>query len=185
MHPAPCLYGNSELVDRLKDQTIVQEFAPEIFGIEEAGEKLKTHFRVSTLEGMGCEKLEFAVYSAWAALEYAKTTQMRDLEHINTLRTYSNTEFMILDSVTLRNLEIVKNVRDEGDQNSLYRTLNCTRTPMGSRILKKWLLKPLLSVEEINLRLDAVEELAGDPLLRYDIRNWLSDVRDIERLVGG
>lgn len=189
MKPAECilpptLYGNPELVDRLKEQTIVQEFAPEIFGIEEAGEKLKAHFRVSTLEGMGCEKLEFAVYSAWAALEYAKTTQMRDLAHINNLRTYSNTEFMILDSVTLRNLEIVKNVRDEGDQNSLYRTLNCTKTPMGSRILKKWLLKPLLSVEEINLRLDAVEELAGNTLLRYDIRDWLSDVRDIERLVG-
>jgi len=189
MKPAECilpptLYGNSGLIDRLKEQTIVQEFAPEIYGLEEAGEKLKTHFRVSTLEGMGCEKLEFAVYSAWSALEYAKTTQMRDLAHINTLRTYSNTEFMILDSVTLRNLEIVRNVRDEGDQNSLYRTLNCTRTPMGNRTLKKWLLKPLLSVEEINLRLDAVEELAGDTLLRYDIRDWLSDVRDIERLVG-
>jgi len=146
MHPAECilppsLYGNSQLVDRLKDQTIVQEFAPEIFGTEEAGEKLKSHFGVATLEGMGCEKLEFAVYSAWTALEYAKTTQMRDLDHINTLRTYSNTEFMVLDSVTLRNLEIVKNVRDEGDQNSLYRTLNCTRTPMGSRILKKLALK--------------------------------------------
>ncbi|MDI9394161.1 MAG: DNA mismatch repair protein MutS [Euryarchaeota archaeon] len=180
----PSLYGNLELVDRLKEETIVQEFAPEIFGIEEAGEKLKNHFKVSTLEGMGCEKLELAVFSAWAALEYAKTTQMRDLTHINTLRTYSNSEFMVLDSVTLRNLEIVKNVRDEGEQNSLYRTLNCTKTPMGKRILKKWLLKPLLSIDEINLRLDAVEELAGDPLLRYDIRDWLSDVRDIERLVG-
>ena len=91
---------------------------------------------------------------------------------------------MILDSVTLRNLEIVKNVRDEGDENSLYRILNCTKTPMGSRTLKKWLLKPLLSVEKINLRLDAVEELAANPLLRYDLRNWLSEVRDIERLVG-
>ncbi|MDD3246915.1 MAG: DNA mismatch repair protein MutS [Methanosarcina sp.] len=189
MHPAECilppsLYGNSELVARLRDQTIVQEFAPEIFGPEEAGEHLKSHFGVATLEGMGCEKLEFAVYSAWAALEYAKTTQMRDLAHINTLRTYSNTEFMVLDSITLRNLEIVKNVREGGDENSLYRTLNFTQTPMGSRILKKWLLKPLLSVEKINLRLDAVEELAKTPLLRYDIRDWLSDVRDIERLVG-
>jgi len=189
MHPAECilppsLYGNPELTGRLRDQTIVQEFAPEVFGSEDAGEKLKVHFGVATLEGMGCEKLEFAVYSAWAALEYAKTTQMRDLAHINTLRTYSNTEFMVLDSVTLRNLEIVKNVRDGGDENSLYRTLNCTRTPMGNRTLKKWLLKPLLSVEKINLRLDAVEELAEDSLLRYDIRDWLSDVRDIERLVG-
>jgi DNA mismatch repair protein MutS len=189
MRPAECilppsLHGNSELIDAMRGQTIVQEFAPEISGIEEAGEKLKNHFRVATLEGMGCAKLDFAVYSAWAALEYAQTTQMRDLAHINTLQTYSNSEFMILDSITLRNLEIVKNVRDEGEENSLYRILNCTKTPMGSRTLKKWLLKPLLSVEKINLRLDAVEELAADPLLRYDIRNWLSDVRDIERLVG-
>ncbi|HWQ44480.1 MAG TPA: DNA mismatch repair protein MutS [Methanosarcina barkeri] len=189
MHPAECilppsLYKNTDLASRLKDQTIVQEFAPEISGTGEAGEKLKTHFKVATLEGMGCEKLDFAVYSAWAALEYAQTTQLRDLTHINTLRTYSNSEFMILDSVTLHNLEIVKNVRDDGDENSLYRILNCTKTPMGSRTLKKWFLKPLLSVEKINLRLDAVEELAATPLLRYDIRNWLSEVRDIERLVG-
>lgn len=180
----PSLYGNPDLVDRLQAQTIVQEFAPDISGAKEAGERLKTHFRVATLEGMGCEKLDFAVYSAWAALEYAQTTQMRELTHINTLRTYSNSEFMILDSVTLRNLEIVKNVRDEGDENSLYRILNSTKTPMGSRTLKKWLLKPLLSVEKINLRLDAVEELAEKTLLRYDFRNWLSEIRDIERLVG-
>ncbi|MCQ1534534.1 DNA mismatch repair protein MutS [Methanosarcina sp. KYL-1] len=189
MHPAECilppsLYGNSRLLARLREQTIVQEFAPGLSELAEAGEKLKTHFKVATLEGMGCEGMELAVYSAWAALEYAKTTQMRDLAHINTLRTYSNSEFMILDSVTLRNLEIAKNVRDDGDENSLFRILNSTRTPMGSRTLKKWLLKPLLSVEKANLRLDAVEELAGDALLRYDLRDWLSDVRDIERLVG-
>ena len=180
----PSLYGNLELTGKLKEQTIVQEFAPHISGIEEAREKLKTHFKVATLEGMGCEELEFAVYSAWVALEYAQTTQMRDLAHINTLRAYSNSEFMILDPVTLRNLEIVKNVRDEGDGNSLFRILNCTKTPMGSRILKKWFLKPLLSVEKINLRLDALEEVAATPLLRYDLRKWLSEVRDIERLIG-
>ncbi len=189
MHPAECilppsLYGNPELAGRLRDQTIVHEFAPELSGPGEAGEMLKKHFGVSTLEGMGCEGLEFAVYSAWAALEYAKTTQMRDLAHINTLRTYSNSEFMVLDAITLRNLEIVKNVRDGGNENSLFKVLDSTKTPMGSRALKKWLLKPLLSVELINRRLDAVEELAGDALLRYDIRDWLSEVRDIERLVG-
>jgi len=189
MRPAECilppsLYGNLELTGKLKEQTIVQEFAPQISGTEEAREKLKTHFKVATLEGMGCEELEFAVYSAWTALEYAQTTQMRDLAHINTLRAYSNSEFMILDPVTLRNLEIVKNVRDEGDGNSLFRILNCTKTPMGSRILKKWFLKPLLSVEKINLRLDALEEVAATPLLRYDLRKWLSEVRDIERLIG-
>ena len=142
MRPAECilppsLHGNSDLIDSLKPHTLVQEFAPEVSGIKEAGERLKSHFKVATLEGMGCEHLDFSVYSAWAALEYAQTTQMRDLTHINTLRTYSNSEFMILDSITLRNLEIIKNVRDEGDENSLYRTLNYTKTPMGSRILEK------------------------------------------------
>ena len=189
MRPAECilpptLYGNSELAGRIREQTIVHEFAPELSENGDAGEMLKKHFGVSTLEGMGCENLEFAAYSAWAALEYAKSTQMRDLAHINTLRTYSNSEFMVLDAITLRNLEIAKNVRDGGDENSLYRILDSTKTPMGSRILKKWLLKPLLSVERINRRLDAVEELAGDALLRYDIRDRLSEVRDIERLVG-
>ena len=189
MSPAECilppsLHGNSELTDKLKDQTIIQEFVPEISGAEEAGKKLKAHFKVATLEGMGCDKLDFAVCSAWTALEYAQNTQMRDLVHINTLKTYSNSEFMILDSITLHNLEIVKNVRDEGDKNSLYRILNCTKTPMGSRIMKKWLSKPLLSIEKINFRLDAVEELASDHLIRYDIRKWLSEVRDIERLIG-
>jgi len=110
----PSLYGNSALADQLRAQTIVQEFAPEVSGTEEAKERLKAHFRVATLEGMGCENLDFAVYSAWAALEYAQTTQMRELTHINTLRTYSDSEFMILDSITLRNLEIIRNVRDEG-----------------------------------------------------------------------
>ncbi len=189
MRPAECilppsLYGNPELAGRLREQTIVHEFAPELSETGDAGEMLKEHFGVATLEGMGCENLEFATYSAWAALEYAKTTQMRDLAHINTLRTYSNSEFMVLDAITLRNLEIIKNVRDGGDENSLFKVLDSTKTPMGSRALKKWLLKPLLSVEQINRRLDAVEELAGDALLRYDIRDWLSEIRDIERLVG-
>lgn len=190
MRPAECilptsLYENREVLELLKEQTIVQEFSPELSGgAGDSGDKLRKHFGVMTLEGMGCENLPLALSSAWAALEYAKATQLRDLKHISTLRTYSNTDFMVLDSITLKNLEIVKNVRDGGDENTLFRILDKTKTPMGSRTLKKWLLKPLLSVEKINKRLDAVEELAGDALLRYDLRDALSGVRDIERLVG-
>lgn len=188
MRPAECilppvLYENPKIQSLLQEQTVVQEYAPLSGGEKEAAEKLKKHFGVMTLEGMGCENLSLALSSAWAALEYAKTTQLRDLAYINTLRTYSNTDFMVLDSVTLKNLEIVKNVRDGGDENSLFRSLNQTKTPMGSRILKKWLLKPLLSVKRINKRLDAVEELTENVLLRYDLRDLLSEVRDIERLV--
>jgi len=91
---------------------------------------------------------------------------------------------MILDSITLRNLEIIHNVRGEGNDTSLLKILDHTCTPMGSRLLKKWLLKPLISVDEINMRLDAVEELFSKTLVRFNLRSHLAFVKDIERLVG-
>ncbi len=125
-----------------------------------------------------------AIAAAGAALNYAITTQMRELGHVQSLSTYSESEFMILDSITLRNLEIVHNVRGEGNDTSLLKILDQTSTPMGGRMLKKWLLKPLISVSEINERLDAVEELSGKTLVRFDVRSHLAYVKDIERLVG-
>ncbi|MEA1984876.1 MAG: DNA mismatch repair protein MutS [Euryarchaeota archaeon] len=190
MRPAECilpssLIGNLGLVERLEGlKLIVHEFEEDAFGLKEAKERLQQHFGVSTLEGMGCEGLPWAISSAGAALEYALSTQMRQLEHVQTLTTYSESDFMILDSITLRNLEIVRNVRDEGHDTSLLRVLDETRTPMGRRLLQKWLTKPLIDVDSINVRLDAVEELANDTLLRFDVRSHLSYVRDIERLIG-
>ncbi|MHC1576530.1 MAG: DNA mismatch repair protein MutS [Methanosarcinaceae archaeon] len=182
---SPSLIGNPGLVKRLEElKLIVHEFEEDAFGLKGARERLQQHFGVSTLEGMGCESLPWAISSAGAALEYALSTQMRQLEHVQTLTTYSESDFMILDSITLRNLEIVRNVRDEGHDTSLLRILDETRTPMGRRLLQKWLIKPLIDVKSINDRLDAVEELANDTLLRFDVRSHLSYVRDIERLIG-
>jgi DNA mismatch repair protein MutS len=135
-----------------------------------------------TLEGMGCEKHIFAVASAGAALEYAQKTQMRDLKLIQTMRTYFENEFMVLDSITLRNLEIMQGIRAESG--SLLSIIDRTKTPMGARLLRKWLLKPLISVNKITERLDAVDEIAKKTLLRYDLRAQLSRIRDIERLIG-
>ncbi|MDW7732303.1 MAG: DNA mismatch repair protein MutS [Methanolobus sp.] len=181
----PSLLADERLAERLKGlKLIIHEYDEYAFEEETANKLLTEHFSVSTLEGMGCSELPFAVSSAGAALKYAFDTQMRELSQVQHLKTYFDSEFMVLDAITLRNLEIVKNVRGEGNDSTLLHVLDDTRTPMGSRLLQKWLLKPLISVEDINDRLDAVAELESNTLVRFDLRSHLSQVRDMERLVG-
>ncbi|MBC7085888.1 MAG: DNA mismatch repair protein MutS [Methanomethylovorans sp.] len=190
MVPAECivpihLSKNKQLMQRLEElKVIVHEFDEIAFEINNAQEYLKKHYGVSTLEGMDSNNFPLAIAAAGAALNYASTTQKRELGHVQFLSTYSESEFMILDSITLRNLEIIHNVRGEGNDTSLLKILDHTCTPMGSRLLKKWLLKPLISVDEINMRLDAVEELFSKTLVRFNLRSHLAFVKDIERLVG-
>ncbi|TRZ91241.1 MAG: DNA mismatch repair protein MutS [Methanosarcinales archaeon] len=179
----PVLFENAKLTQRLKTLDIIlNKFDVEAFDKKNARENLTGHFGVMTLEGMGCEAFHYAISSSGAALLYAKTTQMRDLEHIQSVRTYFENEFLVLDSITLRNLEIIQGVR--GENSSLLGILDSTRTPMGGRLLQKMLLKPLIFSARINERLDAVDELVKKTLLRFDIRSQLSNVRDIERLIG-
>lgn len=188
MRPAECilppaLFDNKRLADRLKELSIVlNKFDADAFDKKNARETLIRHFGVLTLEGMGCEALPLAISSSGAALLYAKTTQMRDLAHIQSVRTYFENEYMVLDSITLRNLEIIQGVR--GDNSSLLSILDSTRTPMGGRLLRKMLLKPLILAGKIAERLDAVDELVKKTLLRFDLRSQLGRVRDIERLIG-
>ena len=188
MRPAECvlppaLFDNKKLIDRLKDLNIVlNKFDADAFDKKNARDLLIRHFGVMTLEGMGCEALSLAISSSGAALLYAKTTQMRDLAHIQSVRTYFENEFMVLDSITLRNLEIIQGVR--GENSSLLSILDSTRTPMGGRLLRKMLLKPLILAGKIAERLDAVDELLKKTLLRFDLRSQLGRVRDIERLIG-
>jgi DNA mismatch repair protein MutS len=188
MHPAECilppaLFENKILADRLKELGMVlNKFDADAFDKKNARETLIRHFGVMTLEGMGCEMFPHAISSSGAALLYAKTTQMRDLAHIQSVRTYFENEYMALDSITLRNLEIIQGVR--GDNSSLLKILDSTRTPMGGRLLQKILLKPLIFVGKITERLDAVDELVKKTLLRFDMRSQLSKIRDVERLIG-
>jgi len=189
IHPAECilppaLFENKKLTQRLKDLGIaLNKFDTDAFDPKSARDRLLKHFAVLTLEGMGFEKLGFDVSASGAALEYAMTTQMRDLKHIQTVRTYSENEFMVLDSITLRNLEIIQSIRG-GGAGSLLSVIDRTGTPMGGRLLRKWLLLPLISVNKITERLDAVEEIVKKTLLRYDLRSQLQRIRDIERLIG-
>ncbi|MDV0446462.1 DNA mismatch repair protein MutS [Methanosarcinaceae archaeon Ag5] len=183
----PNLLKNSALVGRLFDNKIKMDafamnktFTAEV---KLAEEELNVQFKTSTLDGMGLHGNDYAVLAAGKALHYAHETQMRDLEHIHFIRTYSTSDSMILDSMALRNLEIIKNVRDEETNYALIKILDKTKTSMGSRLLRNWLLRPLLLPQSIQNRLLAVEFLKENNLLRFDLRKCLSEISDMERLV--
>ncbi|MCE8423634.1 MAG: DNA mismatch repair protein MutS, partial [Candidatus Methanoperedens sp.] len=190
MRPAECilsplLFDNKKLQQRLRDViSTVNKLDADTFDPANARALMLSHFRVMTLEGMGCEKLTHAIASSGAALSYARTTQMRDLAHIQSIKAYFDNDSMILDSITLRNLEIVQSVREESRASSLINVLDRTKTPMGGRLLRRIVLLPLIMEKKIKERLDAVDEIAKKTLVRYDLRSQLSNIRDIERLIG-
>jgi len=174
---------------RLLDEFILSGAAltelDDIAFITESSESLlKRHFKVQSLEGLGFADKTLAVSSAGAALRYLESTQMRSLGFISPPKFFSLSDKLILDQTTLRNLEIVRNVRDGGQENTLVSVLDRTLTPMGARLLKKWLTEPLMEVAAINDRLDAVEELVAGTSARSEVADALSGIRDLERLTG-
>ncbi len=144
---------------------------------------LLEHFNVSTLRGFGCDDYSAGLEAAAVLLTYVKATHMGAVSHIRTLATYSIEDAMTLDAPTRRNLELTQGVADGARGKSLLATLDSTQTTMGGRLLKKWLDAPLLSVERINRRLDAVEAFHADPIVRGDVRDALRGVSDMERLI--
>jgi len=155
------------------------DFAPDV-----ARDRLLTHFGLASLESFGCEGLPLAVAAAGGALHYLKQSQISDLAHLNRLWTYSLTDYMTLDAVTRRNLELTETLRERSSRGSLFDMLDHTRTAMGARLLRRWLHRPLLDLIRIREREDAVEEMVTTPFLRTDLRELLSGIYDVERLVG-
>jgi len=144
---------------------------------------LLRHFGVQSLRGYGCEDLPLAVAAAAEVLRYLTLSQLAALEHIRSLATYSTSDFMGLDGTARRNLELTSSMGEGGRSRSLLSVIDATCTPMGGRLLRKWVEQPLLDVDRINRRLDAVEELAGAALLRGEVREPLGRVADLERLI--
>ena len=152
--------------------------------VREASESLlKRHFKVQSLEGLGFADKSLAVSSAGAILRYLESTQKRSLDFLAPPKFFSTSDKLVLDQTTLRNLEILRNVRDGGQENTLLSILDRTLTPMGARLLKKWVMEPLMDVESINRRLDAVEELVSNTVQRRNLADALVQVRDLERLI--
>ncbi len=151
------------------------------FDLETARQTLVEQLRVSSLEGFGLDRKEFAICAAGALLRYLRDTQKADLAHVRTVRLKESADCLLIDPTTLSHLEVVESA-DGGRAGSLLHELDRTLTPMGGRLLRAWLLRPLVSLEAIRDRLDAVEELAFRTTDRGKFRETLKTVQDLERL---
>ncbi|MEA2096319.1 MAG: DNA mismatch repair protein MutS [Candidatus Cloacimonadota bacterium] len=154
------------------------------FDPEEAERALLNHFGTTTLEGFGAQNKLFATTAAGAAISYLKSLKNNDLKHIGKMRFYSIKNYMQLDEVSRRNLELIKSIRYNSSFGSLISIMDETETPMGARKLRDWLLNPLLDKEEIELRLNAVQELKDNFSLTRDIRDLFKTIGDLSRILG-
>jgi DNA mismatch repair protein MutS len=184
--PAECLVpeGMDELADAIRDAcpaTITRVGKRDL--PRSAREALLGHFGTSPLRGFGCDDYTAGLDAAAMLLAYLQSTHMGAVAHIRTLATYSTEDAMVLDAPARRNLELTAGLADGAKGKSLLTVLDATQTAMGGRLLKKWLDAPLLSVERIHQRLDAVEAFHDSPLERGDVRDTLRGVSDIERLM--
>ena len=148
-----------------------------------AQELIKIQFRVSNLEGLGLKTYPLAVRATGALLKFLKETQKGLLEIELSFSTYSLSDFMVLDAETRRNLELTETLRDGKTEWSLLGILDRTQTPMGKRLLRSWVNKPLLDIEQINQRLDAVAYFYDHGVERNQIAELLKQLHDLERLV--
>ncbi len=144
---------------------------------------LQNHFHVATLEGFGLRDAPYAVSAAGAIVQYLRVTQKNSLAQLTHIRAYSTASFMVLDQFTRRNLELTQTIRSGQTQGSLLGILDRTITAMGARLLRTWINQPLLDLNRLNARLDAVDTLTHDEVLRLELQQSLGHVSDIERLV--
>ncbi len=154
------------------------------FAYDAAVDYLKERFGVASLDGFGCRGLNLAVSAAGGVLYYATENLRHKAGHINSLKTYCTKEYMVLDPATRRNLEITETVRSNSTDTTLIKVLDKTRTPMGGRLLREWLLRPLYNKESIIQRLDSVDDFKYEPLTLAEIQEVLGCVRDLERIIG-
>ncbi|MGQ9634442.1 MAG: DNA mismatch repair protein MutS [Bryobacteraceae bacterium] len=157
-----------------------------VFSPDQAERTLLDHFGLLTLDGCGLAGRSMAISAAGAVLHYLKETQKASLAHLEAPVFFERSQAMVLDAVTVRNLELVEPLftadADARDA-TLIQTIDRTLTGMGGRLLRRRLLRPSLDLEEIEARLDAVEELAGATIARSEVRRILAEVQDLERLL--
>ncbi len=161
----------------------VYALEPHFFDDEAAKRCLLKHFKVNTLIGLGLEDFPTGLIAAGALLLYLYDTQKTSLSHISHIYPYLTSKYMLLDSSTRRNLELAETLREKQKRGSLLWVLDKTKTAMGGRTLRSMIEQPLIEKEEIENRLDAVEELSMDSVSRDEIREYLNPIYDLERLL--
>ena len=149
---------------------------------DRAARKLIERFEVANLQGFGCEDKPSAVIAASMILAYAEKNQL-PLSHVDSISTYSVDGFMSLDMATRRSLELSQNMLDGGRRFTLLSVLDDTVTAMGARLVRRWIEQPLLDIETIKARQNAVERFLSQSMVRGDLRDALNKMSDLERLV--
>ena len=173
-------------LDDLKNRLHMAIYSLEAWYFDDAlcRETLQEHFKVASLEGIGLSDCECGMIASGALLKYLEETQKNSLSHMSRLTRYATGNYMVLDSATRRNLELVETLREKQKRGSLLWVLDKTKTAMGARTLRKYVEQPLIDKKSIVKRLDAVAELKDNAICREEIREYLNPVYDLERLVG-
>src|SRR5579871_4848730 len=155
-----------------------------VFSPDYAVPLLENKLGVLSLEGFGLQGRPAAATAAGAILHYVRSTQRGTLQHVDRIGFYDRQEYLVLDAVTVRNLELVEPLfANTSSEVTLFRALDATLTPMGKRLLRSWMLRPSIDIHEINCRLDAVEAGVKEFVAREELRHALEGVLDIERLL--
>lgn len=153
------------------------------FDIEVCRKDMLRHFQVASLDGFGCRGYETAIGAAGAILHYACTNLRKDAANITRISAYQPEDCLVLDRISQRNLELVEPIFTGEKNNTLLSVMDETVTPMGARMLREWLLRPLNNLHDILERQDAVEDLFSHPMLLGELREMLAAIRDIERTI--
>lgn len=167
----------------VNNQRVITKVDDWVFNYDYANEILNNHFNTRSLKGFGIENLPQAIIAAGCVLNYLNETQKSKLSHLKKISKYDYTDYIVLDPSTKRNLEVTSSLSDGSREGTLFSILDETKTPMGARLLKRWISRPLKKVEQINKRLDAVNELFQFKNQRNKIVQLLSSISDVERLL--
>lgn len=172
-------------IDDIKNRLGVTIYSLDSWYFDDAvcAKTLKEHFKVSAMEGLGISEYDCGIIAAGALLVYLKETQKTSLSHMSSLTPYTTGKYMLLDSSTRRNLELCETLREKQKRGSLLWVLDKTKTAMGARTLRKYIEQPLIQKDAIEKRLDSIEELKINAISREELREYLSPVYDLERLV--
>ncbi|MCF7858548.1 MAG: DNA mismatch repair protein MutS [Candidatus Cloacimonetes bacterium] len=189
LKPAELVVQNEEsetLISSLKIEynPTVTIFDSWYFDSKEAEQALLKHFGTASLDGFGLQNKLFATTAAGAVLSYLKSLKNNELKHIGKIEFYTTKHFMQLDEISRRNLELIKSIRYNSSFGSLISILDETKTPMGARKLREWMLNPLIIKMHIEQRLNAVQALKNNYSVTEDIRTLLKVIGDLSRILG-
>src|SRR5580698_115288 len=200
LRPKEVLYGSAAPLFEVREKAAAVGPAPQprtagslwsetplddwIFAPDHAIPLLENHFGVLSLEGFGLAGKPAAASAAGAILYYVRSTQRGTLDHVDRIGFYERQNCLVLDAVTVRNLELIEPLFAGNDEGvTLFRSIDATMTPMGKRLMRSWMLRPSIEIAEINSRLDAVEAQVNETVAREELRRALDGIMDLERLL--